>query len=140
MWRWAGADGTAPNTFGDPMTGTTSSLCIYDRQAGVPQLTAEFTVGPGGNWIRRASGFAYRNRNGNAEGVTNVRVAASAGGRTRLALSARGALDLPATGANGGMFSQDPDVTAQLVNDSSGCWEAHYDEPRRNDAAMFVGR
>jgi hypothetical protein len=140
MWRWAGSDANAPSTFGDPMTATTSSLCIYDTQAGVPQLTAQFTVGPGGNWIQRASGFAYRNRDGNADGVTSVRLTGSASGRARLALRGRGALSLPAPAGGGGMMSQDPEVTAQLVNDSGGCWEGRYSEARRNEPDMFVGR
>jgi hypothetical protein len=140
MWRWSGNDPSVPNAFGNPMTGTTSSLCIYDRQAGVPELVGMFTVGPGGNWIQRASGFAYRNRDGNADGVTSVRMTAGAGGSARVGMTARGALGLPGPGANGGMFAKDPDVTAQLVNDSGSCWEARFPEARRNEADMFVAR
>jgi hypothetical protein len=140
MWRWVGDDATAPAAFGDPTTATGYTLCIYDTTAGTPQLAAQFALAPGSSWSPRGSGFAYRDRDGVSDGITSARFIASAAGRARLSITGRGSLSFPAPVPAGGMFAQDPQVTAQLVAAGGNCWEASYIEARINRADMFVGR
>jgi hypothetical protein len=63
----------------------------------------------------------------------------SSAGNAKLQIKAKGdELLLPPPVGTGEFFSQDPALTAQLVNSAGFCWEATYSAPaQRNQSGIF---
>ena len=130
-WTWGGSATLAD--FGDPIGGTTNyRLCVYDD--GVLKMSPALAGGCDGSacWTATKAGLTYKNKNGNAEGITAVSLKVGAGG-ARVSVDGKGAglaLPFPISGATA--------VTVQLVkNPGSGpeCWEATFANPARVDDA-----
>jgi hypothetical protein len=134
-WQWSRGTAAAAD-FGDPVAGSTNyRLCAYDDN----ELFISAGIDAGGLcdgkscWTASRSGFKFRSRNGNADGIAQVRMVASDG---RALIDVKGAGSVlgnlfPVTDASG--------VTVQLVKDpASGpeCWSATFAAPaKRNDPA-----
>jgi hypothetical protein len=124
-WTWTGSGPNVP-AFGDPTSGTTLALCVYDGSA----LAEEYVIGPDTSckgkpcWRQTGSGFRYANPKGNAAGITSVKLSLSPA-RTKISMSGKGAgLDLPLP------LAPTSDVTVQLRrSDAAGCWDAAFDAP-----------
>lgn len=128
-WKWS--NGTAaPADFGDPIDGTTNyRLCVYDD--GVLKMSPAVAAGgmcDGDScWsLQGTTGVKYRNRLGNADGITMLKLRSGAG-RAKILVKGKGAnlaLPFPVTDATG--------LTVQLVqNPGAGgrCWVSTYPAP-----------
>jgi len=136
-WRWSKRmTPLVQGDFGDPLDGITSyRLCIYDDTAGVPMLKMAATVASGGAcgtkpcWRSvREKGWAYKNKVGNATGITKVLLKGSAAGKPRVRVGGKGdLLLLPAPVSATKFFNQDPAVILQLSRtDATTCWSTTF--------------
>lgn len=140
-WKWKGAGVAAPD-FGNPLTSTAYSLCVFDSSAAVPGQALAGLVPPGACatkpcWKAGDGTFAYRNDAATPSGVQTLRLKAASSGVGAIALKGAGsALALPAL-----PLAQDPTVVVQLGRlDGSRCWEARFGTATRNDQSTFTAR
>jgi subtilisin family serine protease len=142
-WLWQKGDATTVGEFLDPVGSASGrySLCVYDA-SGSPQPRHEASVAPQGTcgprrcWSATGrNGFRYRNKTGNGDGISALRLKAGPDGKALLQAKGKGAslapppppLVLP--------------VTVQLVIDGGStrtCWQAAYFAARRNAAGQFT--
>lgn len=140
-WTWTRGTVTLPE-LGDPLTTTAFALCLYDDGA----LAMQAAIEPGGVcgtkncWkALRGKGFAYRNRFGNADGITAFQIRTGTG-KARINIKGKGA------GADETMpslpLSHAADVTVQVIKnagDGPECWAASLPAPaRKNDSLRFT--
>jgi hypothetical protein len=117
------APGVTPEDFGNPMSSDAYHACIF----GPDRLLMEAEVTPGGTWdgkpcwAETTTGFTYKDKTGSRDGITALRLKASAKPKTKIAAKGQGAaLDdptLPFPNA----------VMAQIVNAQNGqCFETYF--------------
>lgn len=138
-WRWR-STGTIPiAAFGNPVTTSDYSLCIY--AGGTPALVMELRAPAGGTcaggrpcWkARGAKGYRYRDLERTPDGVTRLVLRTKPAHLADLVLRARGTNipfpPLPLT----------QPVVAQLIRgDGPECWESTYSAPpMKSDAQVF---
>ena len=144
IWRWSNGDADL-SQFGRPESSADYAVCVYDDAGGGPALAMQLHVPAAGTcagqpcWTVRASGFTYKGRGANADGVETVILKAGLLGRAKLLVKAKGAgLGLPPPVSAVRQFAQDPTVRVQLVNTAGGCWEASFGFPAfRNTPGTF---
>jgi hypothetical protein len=130
-WRWRSSGSIPLADFGNPLTTTSYSLCIYT--GAVPALVMELRAPAGGTcqkglpcWKARPNGkgYRYRDLDKTPDGVTRLVLRRVPSHLADLVLRARGP-NIP--------FPTMPlalPVLAQLVkSDGPECWEAHYSAP-----------
>ena len=141
LWKWMPGAATDLADFGDPVTGTDYTLCIYDETADTPSLRLAVSA-PAGEvcgarscWRGTNSGFRYTDRSLTPNGIQKLQLEAGVAGRARINLKGKGALlRLPTL-----PFVQQSDVLVQLKNSAGQCWDAVYSAPAsRNDAEGFL--
>jgi hypothetical protein len=149
-WKWTKGAATTKPDFGDPLTSTSYTLCLYDETSGMPALVLAARIPASGLcagvpcWKEKSHGFDYLDRDATRDGVTKVVLREGLAGRAKIVLKAKGInVDMPGEtppGEAGLPLRQDAKVTVQLKNDHDGgiCWEAEYMAPAiANDGAQF---
>ena len=110
-------------------------MCLYDASANAqPLLVADVlsggTCGTRPCWKASGTGFTYRNRVGDPDGIMTLTLKAGLAGRAKIQAKAKGAnLQTPALP----LLSP---ITAQLViehGESRECWQTTFDATRVND-------
>ena len=138
-WRWR-STGTVPLVdFGNPLTTTSYSLCVYAGAS--PALVMELRAPAGGScfngapcWKQRGTkAYRYRDFDRTPDGVTRLMLRGQPANLASIVLRARGP-NIP--------FPPLPlalPVLAQLVkSDGPECWEGHYSAPAsKNDAQSY---
>ena len=134
-WKWLGGNADLDD-FGDPLATTGYALCLYDDGT----LVAQYGVGAGGGcdgawcWTESSSGFRYKQRGGNADGIQLVRLKASSG-TGKLAVTGKGANLAPLL-----PLVQSSSVVVQLIKGGGeeGCWTSAFEAPAAaSTAAQF---
>ena len=138
IWKWRGAGNAA--AFADPLAGDDYALCVWETAGGVPASVLAMEIPAGAGWRATGNGFKYRSASGAPDGATGIKLKAAANGQAKLLLKAAGAnLALPGPVNATDYLSVDPNVTAQLRNQSGACWDLELPEARRNDPTRFDG-
>ena len=136
-WTWKG-QATLLAEFGTPTTTTAYRVCAYD---GADTVILDLPVAAGGTcgtkpcWKAASKSVAYKNKLGNAAGVTALALKSGTDGKAALALKAKGAsLALPAL-----PLIQTPDpVRVLLVNEATNtCWTAAYGTPPKDPSSTL---
>jgi len=136
-WKWAKGQATMLDDFGDPLHVDGYTFCLYVGSP--PSSLLHIAIPAGSGW--RASGhegFAYRDRSGAAQGVTNVNLRAGADGKAKILVRA----------AKGPKLMLPPDmqffelampITVQLRGHDE-CWGAGYVQGgvKKSTATVFV--
>ena len=127
-----------PSTFGEPRETTHYALCYYDGTDPLadPEFETSFSVPSDSfRWKKTTSGkITYRERFGEADGVTTILLFAKDDGKTRIKVKGKGdELNLPEPVGGGKFFTVQDEVVAQLVNDDGMCWEGRFDENDTKD-------
>jgi hypothetical protein len=129
IWKWLSGTIAGQSAFGDPTTATSYALCVYDDGA----LVEDYLIAPGGTcdgdpcWEAIGDkGYQYTNDAGNTDGITEVLLLSGSGNAKILARGRGGNVAVPSTDP---LFTQDTDVTVQLVRSGVGCWQAVYSTP-----------
>lgn len=127
FWKWSGTSSGVAE-FGDPVSSSTAyRLCIYDDGALVmsPGATPGGVCGKADCWSAVGSvGYAYKNKDGNADGLKQIKLK-----------SRKGVARLLVKGGGGNLLTPLPltdqlAVRVQLIKDSgsgSECWESSFD-------------
>ncbi len=135
--------------FGDPVNGSTSyTVCVYDEDAGTPVFKMGASLAPGGMCGTRTcwkavsgKGWVYKNKTGNAGGITKVQLKGGAPGKPQVQVQGKGtSLPLPAPISGTEFFDQDPAVIVQLYSSSpADCWSSTFDSlsTKKNDGLQF---
>jgi cysteine-rich repeat protein len=132
-WTWKSSAETSLSIFGDPGSTNDYTLCIYDSSGLLMQFTA-----PAGStckdgkpcWTLGSKGFKYADRSSAHDGVSKLVLKPGDAGRAKLAMVAKGHLDLaplPLT----------LPVSVQLRAKDGACFQATFDAAKRNDALRF---
>src|SRR5205085_2333392 len=112
---------------GDPLGGTTYTLCVYDNNALIASAAAPAagTCGSKPCWSSETDGFSYRDPLRTPEGILKVRLRAGAAGDAQLQVKAKGVnLHMPDLAQIAGP------VDVQLIQSASSvCWGARYSSP-----------
>jgi hypothetical protein len=141
LWKWLKGAATLAAEFGDPLTTSGYTLCVYDASASTQPLI--LAMAPAGGtcagkpcWKAAKNGFKYRDTELTPDGLQFL---LEKGGATASAkIISRG------KGANLGMPSLPltTPVTVQLVrnDDPSLCWTAIYSASLKNQTDQFKAR
>ena len=145
-WQWKLNPATALPNFGDPVSTTQYSLCVYSTASGVPSLLLHANVPPGGtcygfpcwsdlshpglHWFRYADVLSH-----GRDGISRIALRANHGPGFKLRLQIQGVgANLPVPTPNGNhLVQQDPDVIVQLINTDGACWQGFYTIPAVTD-------
>ncbi len=133
VWKWV--RGTVRlSDLGDPRVDVEHVLCGYVDGANI----LEAPIGAGGVCSKRdcwkelgTSGFAYRDRAGNLDGVTNAKLVAGDGRAKVLVKAGRERLRLPSQPVAGAS------MRIQLLSSRDRCWESTFGGFRRNDERIL---
>jgi hypothetical protein len=144
-WKWNRGAATSVSDFADPVNGSAAyRVCLYDS-SGKPQPLREVALAPGGTcgttacWrllgnITLPKGYSYRNRLGNADGLTDASLQAGLASKAKLQVRGKGVnLAMPALGLS-------LPVTAQLLIDDGmtvQCWQTTFSTFQINTSAQF---
>ena len=128
-WQWMKGEATTKTDFGDPLTTTDYTLCLYDETGGVPSLLLSATAPAGGTcagkpcWKETKKGFKYQDKERTLDGLAAIVLKEGNDGKARVTARGKGAnLVMPA-------LPLDTKVTVQLVNTAGVCWDAEYSTP-----------
>lgn len=119
VMKWVDAAADVAD-FGDPLTATDYTFCLYDRQGLLLSAAA-----PAGRlcdgkpcWSTKRDGFLYRDRKKGLDGLAQVKLHADGGGTATLTVIGRGPnLSLPS------LPLVDGKLVAQLVAEGGVCFE-----------------
>jgi cysteine-rich repeat protein len=139
-WNWRNGEATTPAELGDPKTSTSYAVCIY-RRIGTTQdlglvLAAEApagaTSGARPSWsVRKSGAIKFKNRDGNADGLTEISIRPGNSGRPRIKVRGEG----------GGLHLNPIDgtlpVIAQLRASNGTCFEASFSRRLRDAVVVF---
>jgi hypothetical protein len=147
VWSWRKgnlADATA--LLGDAYLafGTLGfALCVYDTNAGVPQLRIAAAIPRGDDLWRTAdaAGATYVDRDGTAAGVRKIVLRAGSGDAVMRLRASGAALAVPAPGPQT-LLGRDPEVTVQFVNRAApdACLTASFSDAGRELPDRFAAK
>jgi hypothetical protein len=138
-WKLGKSAATVVGDFGNPVSTTSYTFCIFDKEGLAMRGTAPAggTCGPLPCWkALHPIGFRYTDKSATPEGVTRVLLKSGGAGKAKEQLKAKGA-DIPVL-----RLPLVPPVTAQLQSSAGHCWETRHDGPGilRNDGLQFKAK
>jgi hypothetical protein len=137
VWSWQGGPVTA-DELGSPLGVTGYTLCFYD---GASSLRLDAALPPAGTcagkacWKAKKTGFAYKDKERTADGVTGAMLRAGAAGKARMVVKAKGTLVVPPS-----LPLVLPARVQLLRIDGTACWEATFVRAKKNVAAQLKAR
>jgi cysteine-rich repeat protein len=139
IWQWTKGSTTLRGDFGDPTGASDYLLCLYKSTA--PRLLLGTAIPAAGTcdgrpcWRAGSSGFKYKNKTLDPDGISQVLLRSGSTGRAKISMRGKGTdLQLPAP-----PFALP--VTVQLERlDSTVCWEATYSAPSANVSGKFKAK
>jgi hypothetical protein len=135
-WKYTKGAATTLADFGDPLTSTDYTFCIYDQSvAPQPILLAHApaggTCGTKPCWKAIKGGFKYDDKLLTPEGLQQVLLKSGAATKTKIVVKGKG-VDLPMPA-----LPLTPTVTVQLKSETGVCWEAKFSAPQKNFTEQF---
>jgi len=135
-WKYTKGAATTLADFGDPLTATDYTLCVWDGSA-APQpillahAPAGGTCGTKPCWKTIKGGFKYNDKLLTPDGLQQVLLRSGPATKAKILVKGKGA-DLPMP-----TLPLTPTVTVQLKSESGVCWEARYTTPQKNLPEQF---
>ncbi len=137
-WNWFRGTATAVSDFGDPLSTTTYTLCVFDEASGTPalvlshQASAAALCGTKPCWKEYAKSFRYTDKKLQNGPISSLLLRQGNDGKAKISLKAKGTqLSLPSL-----PLHQQNAVTVQLSN-GTVCWEGRYSTNKRNNLFGF---
>jgi hypothetical protein len=135
-WKYIKGAATTVADFGDPLTSTDYTFCVYDQSATAqPILLAHVpaggTCGTKPCWKAIKGGFKYNDKLFTPDGVQQVLLKSGVATKAKILVKGKG-VDLPMP-----TLPLTPTVTVQLKSETGVCWEARYSNPQKNLAEQF---
>jgi hypothetical protein len=138
---------TTQSDFGDPVTGATAyGICVYDQsgilvgslavaRAGAPCGAAQTPC-----WVAPADGYAYRDGDGESDGIQQIVAKGGGAGKGRLTAKGRNAANRGRTSLPVGVaaaLAGSASATVQVVTDDASCFGATLTNVRTADGLRF---
>jgi hypothetical protein len=135
-WSWSGEVGaTGKSDFGQPTADTAYTLCLYDATESVASLALQASIPPGDGWKESATGFSYKRKDGDPDGVQKVSLKAGPAGSSKPPKIRVAGVDMALPNQP---LAQSPEVVVQLLHDGGPCFEARFSAPAlKNDEKAF---
>lgn len=149
VWRLGELGAAAPQDFGDPSSGGSTALCLYDESGHTPFVVGDAIVPGGGECAKgapcwkpirttkkKAGGWRFADTSGRHDGVNAMVFEAGANGATSLSVRASGAaLRLPSSPVS-------LPLRVQLQTSDGQCWQAFHlpGSASKNEDGVFVSR
>ncbi len=142
LWKWRSGPAFNVGHVGSPANELTSYvLCVYREDGGAPSLVMGADVPGGGTcgskpcWKANGKGTnaKYKDSAGTPDGIEKIVI--KTGERGKILMKGSGpnlTLPLPI-----GSFTN---LTTQLITGHGDCWEAEFDDARKNDATSFKAK
>jgi len=128
IWKWVAGQATTLGDFGDPSTGDSFRLCVYDDAgASLPLRAAVLGGGTCSGrpcWKADGNGYRYVEKTALTDGVAKLVLKSGGAGEAKVVLKAKG--DRMREGFSD-FLPLGPPVRVQLVGSAGTCWEATYD-------------
>jgi hypothetical protein len=149
QWRWSeGASAMMQSDFGNPLTTTAYTLCLYDEAGGSAVFKTGATIPAAGTcgtkpcWrAQSTTGWTYRDPAARNDGIKTVTLKGGIAGKPLIKITGAGAnLLQPSAFSGSEFFDEDPAVIVQLLrSDEETCWSSTFNVSgtKRNDAAEF---
>jgi len=142
VWKWLRGEATTFAEYGDPLTDTDYTLCIFDLSGVQPSVALRAVIpaavqcGPESCW-RVVGDHRYKYRNGEAtpEGLSKLLLNDGEDEKAKIILKGHGELlDVPTLPLN-------LPALLQLRASNGQCWEGLYTEEGKiqNNAELFIG-
>ncbi|MEB2284500.1 MAG: hypothetical protein B6D46_03135 [Polyangiaceae bacterium UTPRO1] len=135
-WKYVKGAATTLADFGDPLTATDYTLCVYDASARPQPIL--FARAPAGGtcgkkpcWKAIKGGFKYNDKLYTPDGLQQLLLKSGPATKTKILVKGKGA-DLPMPA-----LPLTTAVTVQLKNAAGVCWEARYSAAQKNFAEQF---
>jgi hypothetical protein len=135
-WKYVKGAATTLAEFGDPLTATDYTFCLYDSSAAPQPLIlahapAGGTCGTKPCWKAIKGGFKYQDKLFTPDGLQQVLLKSGVATKTKILVKGKGD-DLPMP-----TLPLTAPVRVQLKSESGVCWEATYSTPIKNLAEQF---
>ena len=138
LWKWNKGTATALGDFGDPLTTTGFTLCVYDQSAN-PQPLIFVKAPPGGMcgtkpcWKATKTGYKYKDKFLDPDGVLGILLKQGVDSVAKIVVKGKG----PNVGMP--LLPPTPKVTVQLKRDDDlgTCWDAEYTTPIKSLPDQF---
>jgi hypothetical protein len=149
QWRWSeGASAMTQSDFGNPLTTTTYTLCLYDEAGGSAVFKTGATIPAAGTcgtkpcWrAQSTTGWTYRDPAASKDGIKTITLKGGTAGKPLIKITGAGAnLLQPSAFSGSELFDEDPAVIVQLLRgDAETCWSSTFNVSgtKRNDASEF---
>jgi hypothetical protein len=141
-WTWKGEE-TLLADFGDPLSTSDYTLCLYDHVSSSPVLVSEHDMPAGESckgkpcWKAASSGLLYKDPRLEHGPIKAVKLVPGADGKAKIKVKAKG----PTVAPPRLPLAVSPEVTAQLHNLETGeCWSATYTSAITNDAVELKAK
>ncbi len=138
-WKYIKGAATTLADFGDPLTATDYTLCIYDQSAAdqpilLAHAPAGGTCGTKPCWKAIKGGFKYNDKLFTPDGLQQVLLKSGPATKAKILIKGKGDnLPMPT-------LPLSPMVTVQLKNESGVCWEARYSTAQKNVPVQFKAK
>jgi len=137
-WTWKGATSVVLGAFGQPVSSSDQTLCLYDATGLRAFVTAPAAGDCAGKpcWkaLPKGKGFSYSDKEKSPDGVARLVLKPGAAGKSSVTLSASGpALTVPPTALS-------LPIVAQLRSADGACFEAYYSTTKRNETGKVVAK
>jgi len=136
QWRWSkGASAMMQSDFGNPLTATSYTLCLYDEVGGSAVFKTGATIPAAGTcgtkpcWRQQSTtGWTYRDPTGSNDGIKTVALKGGVAGKPLIKITGAGAnLLQPSAFSGSQLFDQDTAVIVQLLrSDDETCWSSTF--------------
>jgi hypothetical protein len=127
-FKWQNGELVQFSDFGTPSTGTSYRLCFWSRDSlGVYTTLSDAVVDTATGWTDNgASKVQYKEKLGVEDGITLIKLAANAPGKSSVMVKAKGSsLELPGP-AGAQFFDASGDIVVQLANSAGACWSGAF--------------
>lgn len=148
LWKWTRGE-VSSSEIGNPFSGTSYALCIYDDDGVAEHLAlalearAGDTCPAGACWRSMVQAYKYNDTSTSNDGLRQILVQSGIPGQGRFIVKAQGIhLPMPAPASGSALLAQSPQVRAQLVTTAGPvCWEGVYAAPAiRSTVDQFKDR
>jgi hypothetical protein len=143
-WAWIKGEALTVADFGDLEEETTYSLCVYDYQGGAAVYSTQLDVGPGVPFAKAGKkGWKYKDKLGVADGLSKIKMASGAAGKSKIIMLAKGVnVPLAASFSAEAMFAADTQLGVGLINSDGQCWRTVFTaaDVKKNTASTFKAK
>lgn len=129
-WDWKKGAATTKAEFGNPLSDTYYTVCIYDGVGDIQNEPFCSTVPPGNGWKAINKGYKFRSKAG-VDGIEKITL--KEGKENKAKINVKG-VDA------GMMLPLSQDAVIQISNSHGQCWDSSFSTFKKNDEKKFKAK